>query len=509
MAELYTRFGTALWFLACVLVALFVFAQYGLGQAPLTHDMSLQMYSAQLLARGLPPYVSVGLVKTPLTGMLGAVMVLVGSAFGVWDVLAVRVGFWFLMALGAGGIFLWVRALYSSRVAALLAALTLVSADVVGINAVLGPQPKTLVMVAAIYTLYLSAQARWFWAGICAALGFLAWQPAAILIAIVAVMPLIDPGGERRAAWGRAVLGVAVPLLAVVVYLAAQGALSAALQDAFGANLAYLENAERQTPLAARLAENADKIVRRAGASCYSNRVVFGVGLLGLAGVVVLPLVQGKARELGSRRVLPVLLYTALFVGFSLVDFQVCDDLMPLAPVLALGIGFIAAALVKWVEARLPGRRLRAGAAVVGVILFFLATSAWVWFAPRLPNITLQEQTALAAEITRAVGPDDEIQQLGDAVLLVFLKKQNPTKLIFFGPKTGTGILEQIPSGIEGVIAGMEADPPKLIALSHVRPSDWSQTLRAWIGAHYQKAGEYPMFGEGESLMQVYVRRSD
>src|SRR5581483_9375199 len=134
-------------------------------------------------------------------------------------------------------------------------------------------------------------------------------------------------------------------------------------------------------------------------------------------------------------------------------------------------------------------------------------TSAWVWFAPRLPNITRQEQTALAAEITRPIGPGDEIQQLGDAVLLVFLKKQNPTKLIFFGPKTGTGILEQIPSGIEGVIAGMEADPPKLIALSHVRPSDWSQTLRAWIGAHYQKAGEYPMFGEGESLMQVYVRR--
>ncbi|MBI4761760.1 MAG: hypothetical protein HY780_11135 [Chloroflexi bacterium] len=496
-------------FALCVLVALIVFAQHDLLHTPLGHDMSLQMYSAQLIARGLPPYVMVGLVKTPLTSIAGALMILIGNVFGVWDVLAVRFGFWLLMGLGVGGMYLWARALFNSRLAGMVTALTLLSFPLIGSNAVVGPQPKTLMIVAAIYTFYFLGRAKWFWAGVMSALAFLTWQPAAILIGIVLLISLVDPGGKRLPALGRAVGGVTLPILMLVVYLIAEHALSAALQDTFGANLAYLRNSNAQLPLAARFLDNVGKLIQRLRPpGCYDNGVMAGAGLVGLAGAITIPLLRGKPRTLLSPRVLPIFLYTLLFLGFTLVDFQVCNDLIAFAPVLALGIGMLTTLALKWLTPRLPANpAARFGAVSLSVVLYFVATSGPVWTVPQREDIQLDEQVAQVQEISALLAPDDQVQQLGDAVVLVFLKKQNPTKLIFFGPKTGTGILQQIPGGIQTVIRQLQAAPPRIVTFSHIVESDWSRELGRWVETRYTRVGDYELFPGKNSALRVYVRQ--
>jgi hypothetical protein len=503
------RWSELLLFFFCALLALLVFAQYDLLHAPLLHDMSLQMYSAQLIARGLPPYVTVGLVKTPLTGIAGALMIFLGNLFGVWDVLAVRFGFWLLMGLGAGGMYLWTRTLFASRAAGVIAALTLLSFPLIGYNTVLGPQPKTLVMVAAIYAFYFLARAQWFWAGIAASLAFLAWQPAALLDGIVLWMPLLDADGKRLPAFARALAGAALPVLSIVAYLVVKGALSAALQDTFAANLTYLHNSNAQLSLPARVLENAARLGRRLNPpGCFEDNRLAGAGLVGIALLGAMPLWSGKWRAGLSRRMLPVFLYALLFAGFALVDFQVCNDLMPFAPILALGVGMLAALAQRWLIPRLSAHRaLHVSAVGLGVGLYFAATSGPVWLAPPEQNMRLDEQVARVNEIGEMLKPDDQVQQVGDALVLVVLKKQNPTKLIFFGPKTGTAILEQIPGGIVTVIRQLENAPPRLITLSHIQESDWSDDFIAWVEKHYTRLRDYDLFPGENASVRVYLRK--
>ncbi len=497
---------------ALTLLALVVFARYDLLNAPLSHDMSLQMYGGQLISQGQPLYVKLGLVKTPLAPIYSAFAILLGNALGLWDVLAVRYAFWLAMAVGAGGIYLWVRHLFQSRSAGMVAALAFLMLDVVGRSSVLGPQPKTLVVLAAIFCLYSLARARWFAAGICAALAFLAWQPAGLLMPIALAAPLLDPFKQRRREFLFAALGVALPLVLVLVYLLAQGALVAAFQDTFGANVAYLQNTTGQAGLMPRLTANLQRITMQRGQHCYANPLTLTWSLVGLAsalGAGALALVSRK-RAFLSRAYFPILAYTILFFGFTLLDFQVCDDLLPFAPIYALGAGalvFVAQRVVSKIRAAHAQQFARYAGS--GLLAIFVALLVFTLPPPAARKMTLEKQVAVAAHLAPYLQDDDEIQQLGDAGLLVFLHRRNTTKLIFFGPKTGTGVLQQIPGGIDTIIQQLDDRPPRLVALSHVRlkAAPWFRDLQVWLNANYKELGTYEMYSGRSPNVQVWIHK--
>jgi hypothetical protein len=79
-------------------LASFVFFQYRPFERGINGDASMQIYVAQEIARGHPPYVTVFFPKTPLTGLFGAMAILAGRAFGVSDIIAIRALF-FLIAV--------------------------------------------------------------------------------------------------------------------------------------------------------------------------------------------------------------------------------------------------------------------------------------------------------------------------------------------------------------------------------------------------------------------------
>src|ERR687886_2845466 len=83
---------------ALSLLAALVFWQFDLVNRVLPVDLSMMIYVGQQILRGQPPYLTVGIVKTPLAGFASAGAILIGRALGLDDVHAVRVLF-FLVAI--------------------------------------------------------------------------------------------------------------------------------------------------------------------------------------------------------------------------------------------------------------------------------------------------------------------------------------------------------------------------------------------------------------------------
>lgn len=494
------------------LLALVIFARQDVLHAPIGHDMTLQMYAAQLISEGLAPYTNVGLVKTPLAAFYGALAILVGNLFGMWDILAVRFAFWMAMALGAGGIYLWVREQFDSRLAGIVAALAFLGLDVIGRNAVLGPQPKILVVAATIFCFLFLRRAQWFRAGLCAALAFLAWQPAGILMPIAFAAVLLDPLRNRVREALVVSFGMAAPLTLVTLFLLWHNALGAALQDTFGANLSYVQNSSAQAGLRERIADNLAKIFVRRGRNCYGNPIGMTWSIVGLIGIIGVEIFTRRHawRALLSRAYFPLLSYSIFFLAFSSFDYQVCDDLIPLAPLYAFGAGGVVYAAMRAFQ-HWRGAPSSNGAHVLGIALVGIFAAQMFLGLPPMPQraLSLEKQAATAAQFAPYLEPGDEIQQLGDAALLVFLHRRNTTKLIFFGPKTGNAVLQQIPGGIDTILAQLDARPPRLVALSHVRPaaSPWYPTLRKWIDDKYDAVGVYEMFTGRSPNLQVFVRK--
>jgi hypothetical protein len=266
------------------------------------------------------------------------------------------------------------------------------------------------------------------------------------------------------------------------------------------------------TCLADRIGDNALRLSNRFFV-CYPERWVTLTGLVGTLGLAVVylrgVLVRRDARALFARAQMPLMVYTAVFAGFTLLDFQVCDDTMPFALVLAFGIAAVFSAgleLIKRQQLVLAREHVQYLTAPALVVLLLPTLNAFNDRSQR-NMLTLDQQAAVAAQIAPLLGPDDQIQQLGDAGLLMFLHRHNTTKLIFFGPKTGTGVLQQIPGGIEGVIAQLEVRRPKLVALSHMGwRSDWQNVFFNWLNQHYIQQGEYRMYPGQAPELTVYVR---
>lgn len=74
-------------FLGLLALSSLVFWQWGIDQQPITPDRSLQLYAAQEILRGHPPYVAVVIAHTPLTGLTSALAMATGNLLGIMDVM--------------------------------------------------------------------------------------------------------------------------------------------------------------------------------------------------------------------------------------------------------------------------------------------------------------------------------------------------------------------------------------------------------------------------------------
>lgn len=509
------RAWDAILVIALALLAFIVFMQNAPFTRALAPDVSMMMYAGQEIARGHPPYKYAMIVKTPLTPLLAASAVLAARPFGADDVNAMRLLF---IALAVAAILLTygcARDAFHSRAVGWFSALTLQSFSFLGARAALGPEPKLAVLVCGLAACWAIQRRAAWWAGICAALAFLAWQIAGIYL--IVALALFWFGAEPKTRWrqaGRVLAGFFLALAPFVIYLAATGALYDAWAQTILGNFNFLRGDGAGGGLAARVTLSAQKFATAAWRCLENERVFLLAGGAGAASFSIAALRQWRAKKLrGAEWGVLALSASALGFGlFALYDFQNCPDLLPFFPLLAIGCGWLITRALLWFGARaiLPTR------AWLKPILFALTTFALLLygvtdtFLTGALNRLRAPQEKIAARVEQELRAGDTLQQFGDAVILVLTERANATPVLHLGPKQHQGIFYMYANGLDGYLAYLDTRKPRVITLSRRKDEAWAQKLYAWIQSNYHLAASFDETEGGTvNVIDLYVRNAE
>ena len=212
-------------------LAALVFSKYGPFEQAIEGDASMQIYVAQQMVRGNPPYLTVFFPKTPLTGLAGAMAILIGRPLGITDVIAIRTLFFMVAVFCVPFVYLLARRLADSRIAGVMVGLALAFNPIFGEYACAGPEPKILTMLWGLISLWALARGSWFLSGVAGSLSFLSWQPGGIFIFLILVAAYLWQGEEQAKRLTRPLVGVLVPLALLGIYLIAVDAWAPALRQ--------------------------------------------------------------------------------------------------------------------------------------------------------------------------------------------------------------------------------------------------------------------------------------
>jgi hypothetical protein len=452
------------------LIAVVLFTQFSIN-GNFWRDEAIYAYGGQQLADGVPVYSGIFHPKPPLPTFLTAAGALSARAVGKNDLTAMRAEFFVFALLTVVAVYVLGLLLWRSTLAALAAAVVFASFQGFAQDALAGPDAKTPGILLMVVSLALLVRRRWFLAGIAGSLAFLDWQPlgicaaAAVLAALLVSEPENEPRWKRGA---RALGGVAIPLVATVLFLLIDGGLSRFIEASFTFPATGLRRGD------VTLGGNIDTIVRVVNDHYGNTRVLFWGGLI---------LLVAAALVAAKRFAAYVVLGTFVaFVAASVYDFQGYPDLFPLLPYAALGIGGAVAVVAPRVAGLWP-RRIAAGLALAAVAV--LAGLSVHWFSgARDAGPSLYKERAQAAKIQRLLGPGERLYALGDPTLLVLTHRRNPTRYIYLGSGVDHWAVKHEFGSLAGWQAQIRAVDPPIVVMNLWR-SDLALQMRTWLKQTY------------------------
>lgn len=437
------------------LLALLVFAQYGFD-GELVPDNAVLLYAGQQMAEGIPPYQSAATLKGPLAQLVLGAAIAVGRTAGWDDVLTARILFWLVSGLTVALVARLGASIWDSPRAGLFAAIIMTGCIGYARHAASGPRYKTLMLLFFVLALLLTVRKRWFAAGAAGALAYLVWQPSALLPAVTLLLAACERARGRALAATAA--GVALPVAAIVTWGAAAGISGELAQRLFLFSLPLVAGREPQD-LASHLYIPARAILRSYGAWMFAA--------LPAALAVFLSAFRKHRRQLGSWRealrtspLSVVLVVFVLFIFWSLFDFQGYADFYPLLPPVVLGCGALLARIAGVANGYFgtgaggrPGAGAWAGAAIVGLLLFWAYTGVHAAGEKSRGGLAHQRQAAL--EIERRYGGAFRLVSVCDPAPLVLLRRTNPNPFICLYDWLQGLIERRVPGGLEGWLAGL------------------------------------------------------
>jgi hypothetical protein len=453
-----------------LLIAIVLFAQFSIN-GNFWRDEAIYAYGGQQLADGVPVYSGIFDPKPPLPTFLTALGTLSARAVGKNDLTAMRAEFFLFAILTVVAVYVLGLWLWRSILAALVGAVVFASFQGFAQDALAGPGAKTPGILLMVVSLALLVRRRWFLAGIAGSLAFLDWQPLGICAAaaVVAALVVTEPEDESRWKRGaRALGGVAIPLVATVLFLLIDGGLSRFIEASFTFPATGLRRGN------VTLGGNIDTIVRVVNDHYGHTRVLFWGGLILLVAAAFV-----AAKRFAALVVVGTLL---AFAAASVYDFQGYPDLFPLLPYAGLGIGGVVAVIAPRVRAEWP-RRIAAGLALVAVGL--LAGLSVHWFSgARDAGPSLHIERAQAAKIQRLLQPGEKLYALGDPTLLVLTHRRNPTRYIYLGSGVDHWAVEHEFGSLAGWQAEIRAADPPIVVMNLWR-SDLALQMRTWLKQTY------------------------
>lgn len=470
-------------------------------------DPSLYDYIAQSILRGQLSYRDIVDVKWPGSTYLSALAMLAAKPFGLRDVLAVRLLQVLLVGILTALIFLVAEAYLRSRAGGVAAALMPLMLPHFGNWTTSGTEPKLPLMLFGLLTTLFIIKDRPFLAGVSSMLSCLCWQPGLMFtgVAILAFSRYLTNWRDLRTV--KVLLGAAIPFAVMALYFYSRSAFG----DLWSLTITYTYGVFG--PLAERGAAEALTHLWRVTERVFQGEIVLVV--LGLAGyaIYLIERVRVKLKGAGSLDSADtlrdaLLIPPAVYFVFSLVNFQAGPDLLPFIPFVGIFASLFLVTGGRWFDSikRKNGRpnRVRWGVALPAFAAsVILLIALFCGATDRLDGWTIRDQDEAFKVVAEALGPNEKIYVHGTTELLVLLNKPNlnPYVDLDWG-KDDYLAGEKYNGSFEALINEMEAQAPKIVALSRLKVVTHRDEFKRWTGEHYDKL-ELPLSGYDG----VYVRK--
>jgi hypothetical protein len=463
-------------------------------------------YMAQSILRGQIPYRDVVDSKGPFSLYLSALVMSIGKAAGIQDVLAVRLFYVLLGGILCAVTFLVAETYFSSRIAGAIAFVVPLMSEQFVETMAGGTRPKIPMMIFGLLTLLLIAKDRPFLAGFCSMLACLCWQPGLAFTGVAMLMfsRYLTSWRDLRAL--RGLLGAAIPLAVAVSYFALVGA----LRDLWLWTVHYNYTVylpEGSEPAGTALALTWSLINDAMGASVFWVKLSIVGALIYVIARVWIRFEQRRVAGLSNMWRDAVVMPPLVHLGFCIVNWPGRDNLIPFFPFIGIFAGYSVVTIARTIIAIPLIKRNALAVRAIGwspVIPLVLALLSVIHHAKDYriePGRTLQDQQAAFKAVGQILGPDDKIYVHGTVQLLVLLNRCNLNPYIFLPYGRDDYIASRLPGGFKTLIDEMEAQAPKVIALSRLRTVSHREELEEWAERSYDP---FPVeFGHNA----VYVRK--
>jgi multisubunit Na+/H+ antiporter MnhF subunit len=220
---------------------------------------------------------------------------------------------------------------------------------------------------------------------------------------------------------------------------------------------------------------------------------------LSIAGLAMYTASRLRAR-LKSRKVIapPELFKDAIVIPplahliFSMVNWQGEETLIIFFPFIGMFAAYFVLTIVRIVgSARFINQNRNAARAmrwspVLAVLIIGVSIVRHAAAYRLAPGRTLQDQAAAFETVSEILGPTDKVYVHGTVELLVFLNRPNMNPYIFLPYGKDDYIASKLPEGFKAIIDQMEAQAPKVIALSRLRTVSHRDELLRWAAEHYE-----------------------
>jgi hypothetical protein len=180
---------------------------------------------------------------------------------------------------------------------------------------------------------------------------------------------------------------------------------------------------------------------------------------------------------------------------------QAGPDLIPFIPFIGMFAGLAIVQIGKQLARfKRPSIRwdLWVPAAALAVMLMLALGRGLVYRT--VPGFRLQDQDRQFKTISELLGPDDKIYVQGAVELLVLLNRPNLNPYVLLNKGVDTFAAARRSADFSAIIAEMESERPKLVALSRMNGVYSRDLLRQWVDKHYDKLEEFT-YGD------VYIRK--
>jgi len=193
------------------------------------------------------------------------------------------------------------------------------------------------------------------------------------------------------------------------------------------------------------------------------------------------------------------------YLGFCIINLQSGPDLIPLFPFIGIYAGWFIAELPRLLKSvRAISRRpsvLRLVEALPSfALLLVFAVAIFRAATYKLEEWTLRYQDQQLGIIAGLLGPDDKIYVHGAVEILVLLNRPNLNPYIMLDHGKGGYIAaKKFGGSVNAMVDTIEAEEPKLVAVSRLRHVPEGVAFERWLAARYE---ELPITG-----YQVFVRK--